>query len=67
MAVTSIRLNPKEERLVNFLKDYYELDTSTLLKKSLLEMYEDVVDKKIIDDYENKGKQEFMSYEDLIK
>ena len=67
MAVTSIRLNPKEERLVNFLKDYYELDTSTLLKKSLLEMYEDVVDKKIIDDYENKGKQEFMSYEDLIE
>jgi hypothetical protein len=39
-------------------------------KKSILEMYEDLMDNKVIDDFEKrelKGKAEFLSFEDIIK
>ncbi len=70
MGVTSIRLNEKEEKLLNFLKEYYECDTSVLLKKSLWEMYEDIKDKEIIQDFEarEQGKEtSFSSFEDITK
>jgi len=70
MGVTSIRLNEKEEKLLNFLKEYYECDTSVLLKKSLWEMYEDIKDKEIIEDFEarEQGKEtSFFSFEDITK
>ena len=69
MGVTSIRLNSKEEKLLKYLKDYYNCDTSTLLKKSLIDMYEDIKDKEIIEIFEkkeSKGKTEFVSFEDII-
>jgi uncharacterized protein DUF6290 len=69
MGVTSIRLNDKEEKLIKYLKKYYECDTSTLLKKSLLEMYEDIEDKIIIEEFEkkeDKRKSKFSTYEDII-
>ena len=70
MGVTSIRLNEKEEKLLNFLKEYYECDTSVLLKKSLWEMYEDIKDKEIIEDFEarEQGKEtSFSSSKDITK
>lgn len=54
MGVTSIRLNTKEEKLLNFLKEYYQCDTSALLKKSLIELYEDIKDKEAIEEFEKK-------------
>ncbi len=69
MGVTSIRLNSKEEKLLKFLKDYYNCDTSTLLKKSLMDMYEDIRDKEIIEKFEkkeSKGKTKFVSFEDIF-
>lgn len=68
MGVTSLRLNKKEEKLLNYLKEYYDCDTSALLKKSLWEMYEDIKDKEIIEDFENrerKGKASFSSFDDI--
>ena len=68
MGVTSIRLNPKEEKLLQFLKDYYNCDASTLLKKSLYELYEDIKDNKIIEAFEKKeksNKSKFVKFEDL--
>jgi hypothetical protein len=56
MAVISLRLNQNEEKMVNFLMDYYEQDKSSLLKYSLKELYEDIIDKEIIDEYEAKEK-----------
>lgn len=70
MAVKSIRLNDKEEKLITFLKEHYNCDTSTILKKSLWEMYEDVKDKEIIEDFEKKEKTkktQFISFDELIK
>ncbi len=70
MGVTSIRLNEKEEELLNTLKEHYNCDSSTLIKKSLWEMYEDIRDFEIVEDFENrdkKNKTEFMSFDKCIK
>jgi len=56
MAVISLRLNRSEENMVNFLSNYYEQDKSSLIKYSLKELYEDIIDKKIITDYETREK-----------
>jgi len=56
MAVISLRLNKNEENMVNFLSDYYEQDKSSLIKYSLKELYEDIIDRRIINQYEAKEK-----------
>jgi hypothetical protein len=56
MAVISLRLNKNEENMVNFLSEYYEQDRSSLLKHSLKELYEDIIDKKVIGEYETREK-----------
>ena len=70
MAVISLRLNKNEEDMVNFLSDYYEQDKSSLIKYSLKELYEDIIDKQIIDEYEAKektGKIKFVSADKILK
>jgi hypothetical protein len=56
MAVVSIRLNQNEEKMVKFLSNYYEQDRSSLIKHSLKELYEDIIDKQVISEYESKEK-----------
>ncbi len=68
MAVVSVRLNKDEEKILAFLADYFHEDKSTLFKKSMYELYEDIQDIKFIEDHiENKENQEFISAEDLLK
>ena len=70
MAVISVRLNTEEEKIIDYLSSVYDEDKSTLIKHSLKEMYEDIVDKKIIDDYEIKKKKKkphFISSEEIMK
>jgi len=70
MAVISIRLNTEEELMVNFLSDYFEEERSSLFKRSLKEMYEDLVDKKYIEEFEKNertGNTNFLSAEDILK
>ena len=57
MAVISLRLNQKEENMVDFLSNYYEQDKSSLIKYSLKELYEDIIDKEIINKFESKEKK----------
>ena len=69
MAVISLRLNKKEEEMVDFLSDYYERDKSALIKYSLKELYEDIIDKSIIDEYETKekkGEVKFTNSDEII-
>jgi hypothetical protein len=69
MAIISLRLNQKEEEMVNFLSDYYERDKSSLIKYSLKELYEDIIDKRTIDDYEEKekrGEVKFVDSNDIM-
>ena len=70
MAVISVRLNTEEEKIIDYLSLVCDEDKSTLIKHSLKEMYEDIVDKKIIDDYEikeQKKKPHFVSSDEIMK
>ncbi len=69
MAVISIRLNAEEEKMISFLAEEYEQDKSGLIRLSLKQMYEDYVDKKIIENYEKKEKKsrkKFVTAEDIM-
>ena len=52
MAVISVRLNGEEEKMVEYLSSYYEEEKSTLIKHSLKEMFEDLVDNEVIKNFE---------------
>lgn len=70
MAVTSVRFNAKEEKILKLLQKHYNCDTSSLIKKSLWELYEDIKDKEIIEDFEKKEKSKkarFVSIDNMIK
>jgi len=70
MAVISLRLNPEEQNMVSFLSRYYEQDKTSLIKRALKELYEDIVDKKVIEDYENREMTDsvsFVSADDVLK
>jgi hypothetical protein len=64
MAVISLRLNQNEENMVNFLSEYYEQDRSSLIKYSLKELYEDIIDKQIIGEYETREKNGEINFVD---
>ncbi len=70
MGVVSVRFNQNEERILKELSDYYNEDRSKLVKKSILEMYETLVDRKLIDKFELKESQKkvhFHSSEEVLK
>ncbi len=70
MAVISVRLNDEEEKMVSFLSAQIEKDKSSLIKYSLKEMYENFMDNKVIDQFEEKEKESplsFVSAEDILK
>jgi len=69
MAVISLRLNRNEENMVNFLSNHYEQDKSSLIKYSLNELYEDLIDRQVINEYEKKeknGKVKFINSNEII-
>lgn len=70
MAVISVRLNTEEEKMISFLSEHFEEEKSSLIKYSLKELYEDILDQKYIDTFEvqeEKKKNKFISSEDIIK
>ena len=70
MGVISIRLNKEEDRILKKLLDYYGMDKSTLIKKSLYELYENVVDLDFIEQFEEKekkGKISFVTANEILK
>lgn len=69
MAVTSVRFNKKEEKVLDYLKDHFHCDTSSLLKKSLWELYEELKDKEIIEEFEKneeKGNIKFSTIDNIL-
>ena len=70
MAVISLRLNQNEEKMVDYLSNYFEQDKSALIKYSLRELYEDLTDRQIIDEYEKKEKEnktKFYGSDEIMK
>lgn len=69
MGVVSVRFNKDEERILKKLSDHFHEDKSTLIKKSLFELYENVIDLNEIKKFEakeKKGKVSFSSAEDIL-
>lgn len=69
MAIVSVRFNDKETKILKILKRYYNCDYSSLLKLSLWDLYEEIKDKEIIEEFEEKeksSKANFVKIEDII-
>ena len=69
MAVISVRFNTREEKILKTLKDYYNCDSSNLIKKSLLDLYEEIKDREIIEQFEIKdkaSKSRFVKIDDIL-
>lgn len=70
MAVISVRFNPKEEKILEALKKYFNCDSSHLIKKSLLDLYEEIKDREIIEEYEvreSSSESDFVKIEDILE
>jgi len=67
MAVIELELNREEEKMVTFLSDYYDRDDSELIKYSLKELYEDIVDRKVIANFEEREKSGKITFIDSDK
>ncbi len=67
MAVISVRLNTEEEKILRTLTDYFHVERSTLLKKSMYELYEDIQDIRFIEErIESKKNPEYITAEELF-
>ena len=70
MGVISIRLNKDEEKILKKLSEHFHEDKSALVKKSLHELYENILDLDEIKKFEIKerrGKTTFYTAEDILK
>jgi predicted DNA-binding protein len=70
MGVISIRLNKDEEKILKKLSEHFHKDKSALVKKSLIELYENVMDLDEIKKFEareKKGTASFSTAEDILK
>ena len=70
MGVISVRLNKEEEKILKKLSGYFDIDKSTLIKKSIYELFENVIDLETIkkfEEKEGKGKVSFSTAEDILK
>lgn len=69
MGVISVRLNKDEDKILKRLSEYFNADKSTLIKKALVELYENMKDIETIEAFEKKekrGKVVFTSAEDIL-
>jgi len=70
MGIISVRLNAQEEKVIKKLVEYYDEDKSKLLKRSLFELYENIVDGREVEKFEKKEsakKAKFHSAEEILK
>jgi predicted transcriptional regulator len=62
MGVISIRLNSEEERILKQLSEHFHEEKSALIKKSLAELYENILDLDCIATYEKKEQKKKVSF-----
>jgi len=70
MGVISIRFNNDEEKILKKLSEHFHEDKSALIKKSLQDLYENVLDLNTIKRYEEREKKKKVSFttaEDILK
>lgn len=62
MGVTSVRFNKKEEQALECLKDAFHADASSVIKKALWELYENLRDRRIIEEFEVREDVEVVEF-----
>ena len=70
MGVKSVRFNSDEEKALAALTNAFHMDTSGVIKKALWELYEDVQDRAVIEDFEvreDAGDTGFAPIDDLLE
>ena len=70
MGAISVRLNKEEERMLKNLSKYFHVDKSTMIKRSLFDLYENILDIETIESFERKekkGKVSFTTAEDILE
>ena len=70
MGVKSVRFNSGEEKALAALTNAFHMDTSGVIKKALWELYEDVQDRAVIEDFEvreDAGDTGFAPIDDLLE
>ncbi len=70
MSIVSIRFNAGEEKILESLSEYFNKEKSQLIKHSLNELYEDMMDRNEIQLFEKKqkaGKVKFLTSEKMLK
>ena len=70
MGVSSVRFNAKEEKIIKILSLHFHCDYSSLVKKSLFDMYEDLKDREFIESFEkkeSKKKEKFLTAQEILK
>jgi predicted transcriptional regulator len=69
MAVVSVRLNEQEKKVLEYLAEYFHEEKSSLLKRSMFELYEDIQDIRFVDTYletKGSGKEHFVPADELL-
>lgn len=70
MGVISVRLNKDEDKMLKYLSEHFNADKSTLIKRSLFELYENMRDNDTIDAFEikeSKGRISFFTANDILE
>jgi phosphomevalonate kinase len=62
MGIVSVRFNSEEEKMLKELTNYYQEDKSKFLKKLMVEVYEDLLDKNEITKFESKKKNKKVKF-----
>jgi len=69
MGVISVRLNKDEDEMIQQLSEHFDADKSTLIKRSLRELHENMLDIEMIETFEKKEKRgtvSFVTAEDIL-
>lgn len=70
MGVISVRLNKQEDNMISEIAEYFHADKSTLIKRSLFDLYEtmrDIESVEVFEKKEKKGKASFVTATDILK
>jgi predicted DNA-binding protein len=70
MGIITVRLNDKEEKILEHLQEFYDTDKSKILKEAMVEKFEDLRDREVIENYEKKlkaGTVQFVSADSIFK
>lgn len=69
MAIITLRLSDQEEKILDLLVRHFDQDKSKVLKDALWDMFEDLRDRELVEDFEKRlreGKVEFASADEWV-